>query len=137
MPVYDATEPFGEVTDRYNTLFALRDDVMKALEIARADKKIGKSLDAKVTVYCGGEAAEILRGFGDELKTVFIVSGVSLADGEPAEGAFVECVSEGIAGVLVEQADGVRCDRCWMYTTDGGETADGGHLCDRCRAAIK
>ncbi len=137
MPVYDAAEPFGEVTDRYNTLFALRDDVMKALEIARADKKIGKSLDAKVTVYCGGEAAEILRGFGDELKTVFIVSGVSLADGEPAEGAFAECTSEGIAGVLVEQADGIRCDRCWMYTTDGGETADGGLLCDRCRAAIE
>ncbi len=137
MPTYDESAPFAAVTERYNKLFALRDDVMKALELARADKKIGKSLDAKVTISCTGEAADVLASFGDELKTIFIVSGVTLTVDAPADGAFTECATEGISGVLVEQADGVRCDRCWMYTTDSTDTADGGHLCDRCRAAIE
>ena len=90
-----------------------------------------------MTISCTGEAADILSSFGDELKTLFLVSGVTLTADAPAEGALTECAAEGIAGVLVEQADGDRCDRCWMYTTDCTDTADGGHLCARCRAAIE
>ncbi len=137
MPAYDASAPFADVAEHYNRLFALRDDVMKALELARAEKKIGKSLDAKITICCSEEIAALLRSFGDELKTLFIVSGVTVTTDAVAEGAFTECVTEGISGVLVEQADGHRCDRCWIYSTDAAETADGGHLCDRCRAAIE
>ena len=51
MPEYSEELTFGGMSERWNKLFALRDDVMKALELARTSKLIGKSLDAKVSFY--------------------------------------------------------------------------------------
>ncbi len=110
-----------EEEEKWDKLFDLRDDVMKALEEARADKLIGKSLEAKLTLTASGEIYDLLAGFGDTLKTVYIVSQVELVRGD----------GEGI-GVKVSLADGQKCDRCWMRTTDGEDTQDGGHLCARC-----
>ena len=131
MPKYDPALDFDGIEAHYDSLFELRDDVMKALEVARADKLIGKSLDAKVTIFASDdETMKVLQSFGeDELETIFIVSGVKLEKGEAADGSFTDCVK--LAGVKVEQADGVRCDRCWKYTTDAREDGDS-HLCPRC-----
>ncbi len=126
------TEPrFAEIEAAYDGIFGVRDDVMKALEIARADKKIGKSLEAKVTVYT--EDADIyakLAAFEAQLPTLFIVSAVELVNGTAPEGAFAETES-GIA-VAVCEAEGCKCDRCWMHATKGLTTEDG-FLCERCR----
>ena len=51
------------------------------------------------------------------------------------EKAFSETDS-GIA-VLVEQADGHKCDRCWAYSTEGEATEDGGFICAKCKAVIE
>ncbi|MBO5897722.1 MAG: isoleucine--tRNA ligase [Clostridia bacterium] len=129
-PTVDPAFEAKDLTERYGALFALRDDVMKALELARADKKIGKSLDAKLTVYTEDDAQyELLASFGDMLKTVFIVSGVKLEKGKAPEGALSETAS-GI-GVLVEGADGCKCDRCWSFSTEGKQDGEG-FLCARC-----
>jgi isoleucyl-tRNA synthetase len=129
-PTVDPAFEAKELAERYGALFALRDDVMKALELARADKKIGKSLDAKLTVYTEDDAQyELLASFGEMLKTVFIVSGVKLEKGKAPEGALSETAS-GI-GVLVEGADGCKCDRCWSFSTEGKQDAEG-FLCARC-----
>ena len=129
-PTVDPAFEAKELTERYGALFALRDDVMKALELARADKKIGKSLDAKLTVYTEDDAQyELLASFGEMLKTVFIVSGVKLEKGKAPEGALSETAS-GI-GVLVEGADGCKCDRCWSFSTEGKQDGEG-FLCARC-----
>ena len=71
---------FAELEAHWDKLFSLRDDVMKALELARAEKLIGKSLDADLTVYATDkEVCELLDSFGEEaLKTVFIVSDVQV-----------------------------------------------------------
>ncbi|MBQ2241595.1 MAG: isoleucine--tRNA ligase [Clostridia bacterium] len=121
--------------DRWEELFTLRDDVMKALEIARAEKKIGKSLDAKVTVYTADKAIlELLAKFSEEeLKTVFITSGAYIVEGAAPEGAYVP--EEGKIAVLVENADGERCDRCWCYSTEGEKTEEG-FICARCKQII-
>jgi isoleucyl-tRNA synthetase len=122
--------------DRWEELFTLRDDVMKALEIARAEKKIGKSLDAKVTIYTADESilALLAKFTEEELKTVFITSGAYIVEGTAPESAYVP--EEGKIAVLVENADGERCDRCWMYSTEC--TSDGeGYLCPRCRAIVE
>ena len=130
LPAYDEALTFSDLAEHWNALFDLRDDVMKALEMARADKKIGKSLDAKLTIYTkNDEQAALLSSFGDDLKTVFIVSGVKLETGEAPEGALTETVT-GIA-VLVEGADGCKCDRCWAYSTEGKQDEEG-FLCARC-----
>ena len=136
LPTYEEAYCNAELAERWDKQFALRDDVMKALEVARASKLIGKSLDAKVTIYTENkDAYDLLCSFGDELATVYIVSGVKIVLDKAPEGAFTETVS-GI-GVLVEGADGHKCDRCWAYATEGETTEDGGFLCAKCKAIIE
>ncbi len=135
LPAYDEALTFADLAEHWNSLFDLRDDVMKALELARAEKKIGKSLDAKLTIYTEDEKQfDLLSSFGDTLKTVFIVSGVKVEMGKGAEGALTETAT-GIA-VLVEGADGHKCDRCWAYATEGKQDEDG-FLCARCQKILE
>ncbi len=124
MPVYEEKYAFADIEAHWNNLFDMRDDVMKALEEARAAKLIGKSLEAKITITANAEKLEVLKSFGDELKTVFIVSQVELCEGDSDE-----------LKVEVAVADGEKCDRCWMHSTDGVKTEDG-YLCKRCAAIL-
>ncbi|MBO5040619.1 MAG: isoleucine--tRNA ligase [Clostridia bacterium] len=118
MPVYSEEYCFDEIEERYNALFELRDDVMKYLEEARAAKTIGKSLDAKVEITVSDkEKYALLSSFGDELETVFIVSGVTVNEGEDE--------------IKVSPADGCKCVRCWKFSENGKDT-EGGFLCVRC-----
>ena len=134
MPVYDEALVFPEL-GAYPAFFGLRDYVMKALELARAEKRIGKSLDAKITIYApDAEAFAMLKSFESELATLCIVSQVALVNGEvPAEAV----IEEGAPiGVLVDAADGEKCDRCWNYTTEPFHDEGEGVLCPRCRAVL-
>lgn len=136
MPEYEEKYEFENIEAHWNKLFDLRDDIMKALEEARAAKKIGKSLDAKVTIYSEDpEISATLESFGDTLREVFIVSGVTLSGEKAPDSAFTDTDS-GI-GVLVEGADGKKCDRCWSYSTDYTETEEDGCVCARCRRILK
>ena len=137
MPRY--SKAFADETQalcaKWDKLFEYRDDVMKALEIARADKMIGKSLDAKVTVYTNDdEAYAVLSAFADKLAETYITSGATVVKGEAPEGAFTE-TQTGIA-VKVENADGCKCGRCWSYSTEGVTDDEGGFLCERCRKIL-
>ena len=109
---------------------------MKALEVARAAKLIGKSLDAKVTVYTEDkDIAALLESFAADLATIYIVSDAKVVVGKAPEDAFADTVS-GIK-VLVETADGDKCDRCWAHSTEGEHTEDGGFICAKCKAIIE
>ncbi len=135
MPTFSDKLTFTDVDERWGKLLSVRDDVMKALEIARADKLIGKSLDACVKIYAdeNNEAMKMFEQFSDELKTVFIVSKVELVtDGEAPENAFSETES-GIK-VQVCEAEGHKCDRCWYISDDTEDIGEGQHLCARCAA---
>jgi len=133
MPTVEAYGFDADVED-YNKLFDLRDDIMKALELARAEKKIGKSLDAKITVYAKGDNKVLLENFRDELTAICIVSHVAVVDAaDTPDGAFVGENAD--ISVLVETADGEKCDRCWMYTTDIVEDGEG-RICRRCMKNI-
>ena len=134
MPEKSAEWDFAEIESKWDKLLDLRDDVMKALEIARAEKLIGKSLDAKVTVYTKNEEIfALLDSFKTELPTVYIVSAAEVVCEDAPADAFTETES-GIA-VLVTVAEGERCDRCWMHSTECVEDGEG-HLCPRCKAIV-
>ena len=135
MPTANAEYEF-DGAEKYEALFELRDDIMKGLELARAEKRIGKSLDAKVTVFTTDEKLlSVLKAFGeDELASVFITSGAHIENAPAPENAYRPEDGRPI-GVLVEAADGEKCDRCWCYSTHGEKTEDG-FLCDRCRSII-
>ena len=135
LPAFDEALTFADVREKWDRLFALREPVMKALELARAEKRIGKSLDAAVTVYAPeAESFALLNAFVAELPTVFIVSQVKLENAAAPESAVVE---EGYPiGVIVSEAAGEKCDRCWNYTTEGVSNEEDGCLCPRCRAVL-
>ena len=136
MPDFDEALAFPEISEKYDKLFAIRDDVMKALELARAEKRIGKPQDAEVIIYAKADSEEmkLFESFGNELADIFICSGVELSSDAPADGAFTETVS-GIA-VKVFTADGTKCDRCWFIRKDTCDDGEGGHLCKRCAAIV-
>jgi len=103
------------------------------LELARADKLIGKALEAKVTLHCGDELYGFLSPLSADLKMVFIVSQVVLEQG--GESAYQGAV-EGL-GVTVSKADGEKCERCWAYTNDVGSDSKHPTLCARCAAIVQ
>ncbi len=133
-PTVNADWNAPELTAHWDKLFDLRDDVMKALELARAEKLIGKSLDAAVVIYTDNdEIYGLLSDFDRELKTVYIVSSAKVVKGAAPEGAFKETES-GIA-VVVSPASGEKCDRCWMYSDEVVKDGEG-VLCPRCAAIV-
>lgn len=115
-------------TAKWDRIMAIRDDVKKVLEQARADKVIGSSLEAALTLYCSDEIYSLLNAIPmDELADLFIVSQVHLEKGEGG----VKGVVEGL-GVSAEHAAGEKCQRCWKYETTVGENG----LCPRCAKVL-
>lgn len=121
-----------EFVARWDRIHEIRDVVKKALETARAEKQIGASLDAKVTLFCTGELYDFLRSVESELATVFIVSQVALVNGEGGTH-----IDEALAlSVLTEKAEGEKCPRCWSYSASVGHDETHPELCARCAAAL-
>ena len=113
---------------KWAKIIAVRDDVKKVLEQARADKTIGSSLEAAVTLYCSDEMYDFLNAIPmDELADLMIVSHVDLVKGEGG----VRGLTEGL-GMSVAHAVGNKCLRCWKFDTAVGE--DG--LCPRCAKVL-
>ena len=114
---------------KWDRIMAIRDDVKKVLEQARADKVIGSALEAGLTLYCSKEVYDFLNAIPmDELADLFIVSHVDLVEGEGGVKGLVEGL-----GVSAAHAAGNKCLRCWKYETTVGE--DG--LCPRCAKVLK
>ena len=121
---------------KWDQLVAIRGDVNNVLEAARAAKKIGKSLEAHVTLFAGDAASKeaLDKINGMNLAELFIVSGCEIGEGEAAADA---TVGKGVAlpGLTVEvtPAKGEKCQRCWCYHPEvDAETA----LCPRCAAVV-
>ena len=117
--------------ERWEKIHAIRDDVKKALEIARTAKVIGASLESAVTIYATGEQLEFLRSVEPILTTVLIVSAVEIKEGDGGEFK-----GDSGIGVTVVHASGDKCERCWSYSDTVGEDAEHPTLCARCRAIV-
>ena len=116
-----------DLTARWEKIISVKEIVAKKLEELRADKTIGLSLEAKVTLYADGSDYEFLKDKVELLKEVLIVSGVTVEENRRNED------KEVAIGVKIEKADGEKCERCWMYSTTVGENHEYPTLCERCR----
>lgn len=116
----------------WEKLHAVRDDVKKALELARTAKIIGASLEAEVTLYAKGEMLEFLKEKAELLPTVLIVSSVKIEEGDAGEFK-----GEQPVGVTVAHAAGGKCERCWTYSDTVGNDSEHPTLCARCAGIIK
>ena len=121
---------------QWATLRQLRDGVNAALEKARADKKIGKALEAHVTLADQGGNLEMLKKtFDGQWADLFIVSDVEFTtDAE----VYAQGADTAVAGVrvLVSEAKGEKCGRCWKHHLEVGKDAAFADLCPRCAAVV-
>ena len=159
----DMNKPFtdyaldADTMAKWDTLIRVREDVNGVLEQARGEKRIGKALEAQVSLQASGirhqasgdegsacrdgsqpsaaalaDAAAALDAIsGLDLAELFIVSAVSLAaasgDGITAQGTNYPGLT-----ITVSEAAGEKCPRCWMHSTQANE--DG--LCPRCARVV-
>jgi isoleucyl-tRNA synthetase len=118
----------------WELLGRVRGEVLKALEIARNEKKlINSGLEAKVLLNADLELKAKLKHYLSELPGLFIVSQVELMNA--GSGGYK---SEAVPSleVAVLRAEGKKCERCWNYSSHVGENARYPAICERCSAAI-
>ena len=118
---------------KWAQLIAVRDEVKKVLEQARAEKLIGASLEASVTLYCSDAVYDLLNSIPmDELADLMIVSHVELVKGEGGAASAVEGL-----GVAAAHATGDKCERCWKYSASIGSHPAHPTLCARCASVVE
>ena len=108
---------------KWSRIVALRSAVNGALEQARADKVIGKSLEAAVDLTVPEEDAFLAEMDADEVADLFIVSQVKLTVGDEMK-------------VTVEAAQGAKCGRCWKVLHSVKAVGEHEALCPRCAAVM-
>lgn len=134
-PEVDVRDNFNELKEKWTKVMALRDEVLKALEEARNEKVIGKPLDAKVTVYADDD--EVLALLNDEkvnFKQISLVSQFVVHTGR--KDAPTNAIELNKTSIVVEKADGEKCERCWSYSDTVGQNEKHPSLCSRCAEIV-
>jgi isoleucyl-tRNA synthetase len=112
----------------------IRRVVTGALEVARADKLIGASLQADPVLYVHDPADRALLASVD-LAEIAITSDMEMSAEPVPAGAFTLPDVAGV-GAIVQLATGDKCGRCWRVLEEVGGHADHPELCDRCHDAV-
>ena len=121
----EMNKPFGEYAlddasmAKWDKIIEVRTVVNGVLEAARAEKKIGKALEAKVDLTVPAEDAFLAEMDADTLADLLIVSQVNVTVGSEIAAS-------------VENAAGEKCPRCWKHSTTPGTD----NLCPRCAAVV-
>ena len=136
-PAVDGRFIDEELDERWKGLIEVRDVVNKAIELKRAEKAIGNSLEAKLGIFADEARLALLRAYEDFLPSLFIVSQAHTGGyADAPEGAYRDEETPGLA-VVVEHADGAKCLRCWNWSVTVGNFADAQEVCQRCYHVLK
>jgi isoleucyl-tRNA synthetase len=111
---------------KYQSIQAIRAEVLKQLEEVRVSGSIGSSLQAEVDVHASGDKLALLQELGDDLKFVLITSAATVT----------ACNSATEEKIVVMASTYKKCERCWHYRADVGAHADHPGLCGRCHANL-
>ena len=122
-----------ELAAKWEKVRALRRVVTGALEIERAEGRIGSSLQAHPIVHAARDYVAAMAGV--DLAEIAITSSATLLEGEGPDDGFT--VGD-IAGVVVTAAlaKGKKCERCWQVLEEVGENDAEGEICNRCADAV-
>jgi len=116
---------------KWNRIMAIKKDVNKALEISRAEKVIGHSLDARVVVSVSDEDRALLKA-DEGINRIFIVSEFEIAD----ELSDCHTSEDGKVKVKVTPSELEKCERCWVHASTIGDSSEHPTICDRCAEAL-
>ena len=118
---------------RWAELRDIRRAATGALELERSAKRIGSSLQAEIDLYVPAETAALLRDV--DLAELCITSGGTVVAAPPPADAFTLPDLPGI-GVVVRDASGSKCERCWRVLTEVGSVPEHPDLCHRCADVV-
>lgn len=135
MPEVKDLENSDQLEEKWTQFMKLRNDVLKALEEARNNKVIGKSLTAKISLYVNEETKRLLDSIDENLKQLFIVSDFGIAG--VYEDAPADAIKLEHAAIVVTKAAGETCERCWVVSTHIGEVEGHPTLCPRCATVVE
>jgi isoleucyl-tRNA synthetase len=151
MPVAEERFVDPALEEKWAGLMAVREEVNKALELKRAEKFIGNSLEARVVLYLpDADAYRINFNFMKEyegfLPALFIVSQVEMRKYSPQmEGQGIKSEewmrhathkTDENTFILIEKASGEKCQRCWNWSPFVGTFPDSPEICDRCHGTL-
>jgi isoleucyl-tRNA synthetase len=139
MTLFPVPEELGapleeHVVAKWERMLEFRAEVLKVLEEKRTSKKIASSLEAKVLFSAQGDWRRLLEENRDWLRQLLIVSEIDFYD-----AGIADVGSKTFPGVeiIVQTADGKKCERCWNYSTRVGESQRYPTVCERCLAALE
>jgi isoleucyl-tRNA synthetase len=136
---------------KWTALFSFRKAILPALEAARQQQLIGKTLEARLNWFVQADDLNRAEKVKSDLQEILSVSQVSLLPENdhrtmfPARLLFnpnsdlpVDAVSDRIVGqgIMPELAEGQKCERCWHWETDVGSVPDHPTICRRCVEAV-
>ncbi|GEL75951.1 isoleucine--tRNA ligase [Tenuibacillus multivorans] len=130
MPEARKVENEETIKEKWEDFMEVREDVLKSLEEARADKVIGKSLEAKLTIVPKDEKTMDLLESMEHLHQYLIVSEVNVADSHYLAKSYDR------VSVAVEKHEGEKCQRCWVSSHSVGQNDKHPDLCDRCASVV-
>jgi isoleucyl-tRNA synthetase len=117
-PEVDEELRHGVDSGRWERIMTLRDRLLKEIEAARAQKRIGDSLEAAVEVVASGDDEKFLRENSELFRTILVIAGLDVRGGEEET-------------ITVRKAGGRKCPRCWNWVTPDPVHPE---LCPRCAA---
>jgi isoleucyl-tRNA synthetase len=114
----------------FDSLMAVRNEVMKVLEVARKEKLIGSGLEAAVTIHAADSTSRLLDRYRNDLRFLLIVSGVEVKNVPTGNG-------NAPLRVEVSKAPGKKCERCWNYSVEVGKSQRYPTMCERCLLVLE
>jgi isoleucyl-tRNA synthetase len=119
------------LAEGWSTMIALRGEISRAIEIARKNKVVGHSLDARVDISPPGDLRSFLETHLEDLKTLLILSQIIIVEEGDIKDPFISIEFAGLT-IGVTKARGKKCDRCWVYSETIGANREHPVICDRC-----
>ncbi|MGM8364207.1 isoleucine--tRNA ligase [Virgibacillus sp. W0181] len=132
MPKSRKVEQFGQSEQqKWDHFMNVRNDVLKALEEARNDKVIGKSLEAKIKITPKDNETKQVLDMIPNLHQLLIVSEAIVSENDTGAKEYKHVL------VSVEKHAGEKCERCWMSSHTVGENEKYEELCTRCAHIVE
>ena len=121
----------SKIEEDWARLLSIRTGVLAELEVLRANKVIGKSLEAVVTIsFPAGDSNDPLRKYASALPELFNVSEVDLVEVVPDGATYFTAISVG-------RSEKPKCERCWRYVPDVAADTRYPTVCLRCAEALE
>ncbi len=138
-PRVEFTEEQRRILDEWRWRLEFRKVASKAMELARADKLIGQSLEAELHVRAGEETAARIEADRELLEELCIVSGLHMGIGDEGSDTPYRAESEELGvSVEVRKARGAKCLRCWKWRPRlTPEDSRHPSVCDRCAEVLE